>query len=376
MASDIFFSDLIEKCPAKNNSFRIRRPDFIPNTLSDPLLALSSGLKKLLIVSKDEEEKIEISALSSRAKIISDEIETILTQSLRDYVYWMETTKNSRYPRYVIHASPVNVGGLIKETVLDKIRPLVLTSATLSTNRSFDYFRKRIGMEEADELILGSPFDFKKNALLCISPDMPDPGNETENYTKEAIKQIIRILEITKGRTFVLFTNFRMLDEVYNSLQDIPGLKILRQGDLPRYKMLEKFKEGEKEGMVLLGTNTFWQGVDVPGRALECVIITKLPFAVPDDPITETKMEYLRKEGKEPFISYQVPQAVIMLKQGFGRLIRTKDDTGVIAILDPRLKTKSYGEIFLKSLPECRITSDVEEIGKFFSEIENRPDSA
>ncbi|OIN96037.1 hypothetical protein AUJ66_07540 [Candidatus Desantisbacteria bacterium CG1_02_38_46] len=381
IAADVFFSNIIEKCPPvptgslwKTNSFRIRQPNFIPNTLTEPLLILSSYLKTLLPILKDclAEEKIEINALSTRAKIIGNEVETILAQSLRDYVYWVETIKSSRYSRYILHASPVNVGELMKEMVFNRISPVVLTSATLSTNGSFNYFKERIGLDETSELILGSPFNFKENALLYISPSLSDPSNETKNYTNEVARQITQILEIVRGRTFVLFTSFKMMNEIHNSLKDFPELKILRQGDLPRYKMLKKFKEGvnlKNGGFVLFGTNTFWQGVDVPGRALECVIIVKLPFAAPFDPVTETKIEYLQKEGKDPFLLYQVPQAIIMLKQGFGRLIRTKEDIGVVAILDPRLRTRSYGKMFLKSLPECKITSDIEEIDKFFSKI-------
>ena len=380
IAADVFFSDIIEKRPPDNNSFRIHQPNFVSNNLSNPLFALSSELKTL--DSGDAEEMLEINALSTRTKAIGDEIEIILAQSLQDYVYWAETIKNPRYSRFILHASPVNVGKLMKETVFDRISPVVLTSATLSANGSFDYFRERNGLDESSELILGSPFNFKENSLLYISSALPDPGNETQSYTNEAAGQIAKILEIVRGRTFVLFTSFKMMNEIYDSLKDLSELKILRQGDLPRYKMLEKFREGGKnsqdsqnsrdsksKGLVLFGTNTFWQGVDVPGRALECVIIVKLPFAVPDDPLTEAKTESFQKAGKDPFLSYQVPRAIIMLKQGFGRLIRTKEDVGVVAILDPRLKTRSYGETFLKSLPECRITSDIEDIAEFFSKV-------
>jgi ATP-dependent DNA helicase DinG len=390
IAADRFFSGIVEKCPSetggeRSRAVRICQPNFVPNILSEPLLALSSEIKTLLPVSKNEEEILEISALSMRAKAISDEIETILSQGLQDYVYWAEIINNPRYPRYILHASPINIGELMKEAVFSRVSPIVFTSATLSANGSFDYLRERVGLDKTKELILGSPFNFKENVLLYLPSGLPDPGNETEDYIKEVTKQVSGILEITGGQTFVLFTSFKMLNDIYESLKDFSELNILRQGELPRYKMLEKFRQGGREsrnsqngqdsqngkskGMVLFGTNTFWQGVDVPGKALECVIITKLPFSVPDDPVTKAKMEYLQKEGKDPFLSYQVPQAIIMLKQGFGRLIRTKEDRGLVAILDPRLKTRSYGETFLRSLPECKITTEIEDVDEFFSKI-------
>jgi ATP-dependent DNA helicase DinG len=193
---------------------------------------------------------------------------------------------------------------------------------------------------------------------------MPDPWRQATLFSLRATEKIKKILAVIKGYTFVLFTSFQMLDEVYELLkEDVTTLKILRQGDMPRYLLLEEFKK--KEGSVLLGTSSFWQGVDVPGKALQCVIITKLPFSVPNEPVVEAKMEFLQAQNKNPFLHYQLPQAIILLKQGFGRLIRSQEDKGVVAILDPRLKSRSYGKMFLNSLPQCEITSSLSKVKEF-----------
>ena len=250
--------------------------------------------------------------------------------------------------------------------MFDKVKTVVLTSATLATNGSFDYIKGRIGLEKCREALLFSPFNYSQNVFLHISTSSPDPKAEAELYETHLMNQLKEILSITGGRTFILFTNFKMLNKMYERLkEEFPENCLLKQGELPSYRLVEKFKE---EGTsVLLGTNTFWQGIDVPGPALECVVITKLPFAVPDEPLTEAKMEMLREQNKNPFIHYQLPQAIIMLKQGFGRLIRSKEDKGMVAILDPRIKTKFYGQAFLKSLPACKEVTDLEEVREFFS---------
>lgn len=377
LAADIFFSGLIDKFPGDTNTLRVRTPDFIPDNLSQPLLSLSAGLKALAEVCKDEEEKIEINALSDRARTIADEVDTLISQSLDGYVYWAEiSSKTGTRQRIVLHASPVDISGLMREMVFQRVFPVVLTSATLTIAGSFSFFKERLGLDSAEEILLGSPFNYRENALLYLPSDLPDPGKETRAYINKVSEEIEKILEISRGNTFVLFTSFSMLEKVYESLKGLPYIEILCQGDLPGYKMLEKFKSGSTlsgqkpdRGFVLFGTNTFWQGVDVPGSALECVIITKLPFAVPDDPIIEARTELLQSQGRDPFISYYIPHAVVMLKQGFGRLIRTAEDRGMVAILDPRLRTRKYGKIFLESLPECRVTSEIRDVAEFFAAI-------
>jgi len=371
IAAQSFFSGLISKFGVDSNVLRIRTKDFIFNHLKEPLLGLTSILAGFLDDAKKEEQRLEIKSFVARGKEINSNLEAIMNMSLEGYVYWVEIRNRPRRPKYSLCAAPIDISAEFKNKVLDKVKPIIFTSATLSTNGNFEFKKRGLGIEEADGLLLGSPFDYRENTLLYIPADMPDPSIEFESYQKEAIAEIKRILSVMNGRTFVLFTSFKMLDATYDTLKDdLIDLNVLRQGDAPRYKLLEKFKR--RDSSVLLGTNTFWQGVDVPGRALECVIISKLPFAVPEEPIIEARMELLRSQNKDPFVHYQIPQAIIMLRQGFGRLIRTKTDIGMVAILDPRIKSRFYGKSFLDALPVCQETSRLEQVQRFFFEKKNK----
>lgn len=372
-AADAFFSNVADKFPEDENIFRIRAPNFVPNNLTQPLAELAAALKSLADSVRDTEDKKEIGALSMRAVFFAKGAQAVISQEQEGYVFWAEAVRKKN-PRFSVHALPVDISGLMREKVFDGSKPVVLTSATLSAGNSFAFIRERLGIENAEELMLGSPFNFIENALLYVPRSMPDPGKETGAYTLEVTSEIEKILDITRGSTFVLFTSYKMMEKVYESLKETESVEILCQGIMPRYKMLEKFRKGlkhrkEGKGFALFGTMTFWQGVDVPGKALECVIITKLPFAVPDDPVTEAKTEMLQAEGKDPFVYYHIPRAVVLLRQGFGRLIRTKEDKGMVAILDPRLRTRYYGRIFINSLPECRIAEDLSEVRDFFKSI-------
>jgi len=363
MANDLFFSRLREKLSFEALKQRIKEKDFLPNLLNEPISNLTSELDSLLDENRGEEEALELSFYIARCMEIRDNLRTILDQERRDYVYWAEIF-STEGANYALCAAPINVAEELKIRVFDKIKIVALTSATLATNKSFSYIRKRIGLDDGRELLLSSPFDYSSQAIIYIPPQMPEPWEESHLYFSKVVEEAKKILRITEGSTFILFTSFQMLNQVYEELKrDLDGFNILRQGDMPRYQLLENFKR--KRGSVLLGTNTFWQGVDVPGEALRCVIIAKLPFAVPSDPVIEAKIEFLRSKGENPFLSYQVPQAIILLKQGFGRLIRSKEDKGVVAILDPRLRTRYYGRLFLNSLPQCRMTSSLAEVEKF-----------
>ncbi|MCK4437417.1 DEAD/DEAH box helicase [bacterium] len=364
-ASDIFFSDILEQFGYDTMSRRMRKANLLDNLLSGPLSTLSKALKELLDTVSDEEDRQEIKGYAQRCHALGQGLENIIEQKLDDYVYWLEIIPKRRYTRTALYGSPLNVAPLLKKYVFDITRPAVLTSATLSVNKSFQFIEERLGLEESRELLLDSPFDYRNQVLLYISDDLPDPSHELEAYQEEVIARISKIVKITSGRAFVLFTSYRMLNKAYAGLQgSLNEVNLLRQGDLPRWKLLESFKKEEKA--VLLGTNTFWQGIDVPGRALECVVISKLPFAVPDNPLVEARLEYLASEGKDPFISYQVPQAIIMFKQGFGRLIRHRRDLGIVAILDPRVRSRGYGRTFLNSLPPCREVRNVEELARLY----------
>jgi ATP-dependent DNA helicase DinG len=364
-AAQTFFSELISKFGGESRVQRIRTRNFIFNHLKQPLSGLHSLLAEVLDDAKVQEDRVQLKSYLSRAKEISLGLQAIITQALEGYVYWVEISARPRRPKYSLYAAPVDISEEFKKRVLDRIKPVIFTSATLSTNGNFEFIKRSLGIENAEELLLSSPFDYNHHVLVYIPEHLSDPGREFKSYQNEAIAEIKKLLAIMQGRTFVLFTNYKMLDKANDILkQDFKDFNILSQGDAPRYKLLERFKANDHS--VLLGTTTFWQGVDVPGRALECVIITKLPFAVPDEPIIEARMELLREQNKDPFLDYQIPQAIIMLRQGFGRLIRRKSDIGMVAILDPRIKTRFYGRSFLGALPQCQQASRLGEVESFF----------
>ncbi|MFH1784136.1 MAG: helicase C-terminal domain-containing protein, partial [bacterium] len=364
-AGDMFFRELVEKFGNETKLQRVRDKNIIFNHIKEPMGELLSCLESVLHDVQELEDRIQIKSFITRGRGINSAIDIILNQSLGDIaqsdedqkekiegssygVYWVEIISRARRPRYSLYGAPVDISREFKTMVLDVIAPVVFTSATLSTNSNFDFIRKILGIESADEILLSSPFDYSYQALVYTPSHMSDPTVDFGLYQQDVIREIKDILDVMRGRTFILFTNYRMLDAISAILkEELVEFNILRQGDAPRYRLLEEFKS--KENSVLLGTTTFWQGVDVPGRALECVIITKLPFAVPDDPVVEARMELLREQGKNPFLEYQLPQAVIMMRQGFGRLIRRNTDIGMVAILDPRIKTRFYGRSFVEA---------------------------
>ena len=235
---------------------------------------------------------------------------------------------------------------------------VIMTGATISTNQNFDYFKKRIGLKDCREVILGSQFDYAKQVKIHIPIDMPDPQNNVA-FVSTATEKIKKYIQLTNGKAFVLFTSYKMMDEVHNALNqwfDEQDIKIFVQGDgISRHNMLEEFRKDINS--VLFGTSSFWEGVDVQGESLSNVIVVKLPFSVPTHPVVEARIEDIQNKGGNPFMEYNLPEAIIKLKQGFGRLIRTKNDTGIVVILDPRVKTKFYGKLFLNSLPKCEIVS-------------------
>jgi len=362
MASESFFSNL-EKKLGEESKLRIKGKESLPDSPYALLFELSIGLESLKYRIKDEEERLEALSYLARCHKIKDDLKMVLEREKDDYIYWIEVIPGKRRNRCSLCSAPIDISKELGKRVFSKIKPVILTSATLTIKKNFKYFTERIGLNEEKEMLLTSPFNYLKQVLLYLPSRMPEPWKESSLYCSRVIEEIEKILSIVRGSTFVLFTSFKMLNQTYEELKDKLDLNFLRQGDKPRYQLLEEFKNGKKA--VLLGTNTFWQGVDVPGEALRCVAITKLPFSVPNEPIIEARIEFLKAQNKNPFLCYQLPQAVILFKQGFGRLIRSKKDKGVVAILDPRLRTRYYGKIFLESLPSARITSTLEEVEDF-----------
>jgi len=273
-------------------------------------------------------------------------------------IYWYETYSKG----FVLHSTPIDIAALFKQQRDALPGSWIFTSATLEVGRDFDHFAKRLGLDEYEKGNWNSPFDYPQQSLLFLPDKLPEPSSF--DYTEKLIQQAIPVLQASKGRAFLLFTSYRALNEAAKLLQRKVEYPILIQGSLPKHQLLEKFRE--LGNAVLLGTSSFWEGVDVRGEALSCVIIDKLPFASPGDPVMQARLDGIRKQGGNPFMDYQLPQAVIALKQGAGRLIRDMKDYGVLMIGDNRLKTKPYGKVFIESLPDMPQSNRIEDVVAFY----------
>ncbi|MCG6918671.1 MAG: ATP-dependent DNA helicase [Deltaproteobacteria bacterium] len=337
------------------------QPETFPQELNQRWSELSRSLEQLIAELFSHEDLSEgLASCHRRSLEIRQAFELILAQSDPNYVYWYETRGRGKF----LWASPVQVAPILEELLFHRAKPYIFTSATLAVGKSLEFFKKRLGLpQETEGLILDTPFSYGEQALIYLPKHLPLP--DSPGFIPALTNEVAAILEETGGRAFILFTSHRNLRAVHSRLSQANRFPLLVQGEQPKATLLKRFREDTSS--VLLGTASFWQGVDMPGETLSCVIIDKLPFAPPDDPLVAARLEKIAEEGGNPFWDYQVPSAVLTLRQGLGRLIRRATDTGVLAVLDSRLFKRSYGKVFLESLPESTITHRREDIGKFLS---------
>lgn len=354
--ADRFFAAVESKCDfKKGREFRVRDVDLVPDTITGRLTALQTRIADVVRRADDEFLKVELQEFGRRIRDFRDSISIFLEQNAPEHVYWVERTgKTAQF--LSLKAAPIDLAPVLSRMIFRDNCCCVMTSATLAVGRpDLAYFRERIGGTEAEALQLGSPFDFQKQMKMFVVRKMPDPREA--DYKKELERWVAHFVQKTDGRAFVLFTSYRDMDLVASQMQKFfvgKGMNLLVQGGgAPRGKLLEQFKT--KPRSVLFGTDSFWSGVDVPGDALSNVIITRLPFAVPDHPLIEAKLELIQSRGGDPFTEYSLPEAILKLRQGVGRLIRTKSDCGIIVILDNRIVTRSYGRAFMQALPKCPV---------------------
>jgi ATP-dependent DNA helicase DinG len=374
-ATATFFRDLVEAgreraaraAPAAGAwSARVRQAGLVPDSLHEPLRDLEAALEESAARSADPALALARQGLAGRARDLRERASAFLAQRIPEGVYWIEGVE-ARPASVSLHAVPAEVGPILRQRLFDSGRTVVLTSATLAAQGSFAHIRDRLGLPAGRAVTLGSPFDHRRQALLYLAPDIPDPVREPAPFAEAVIARVRDLIDASDGGAFVLFTSWALLARAAEALgpdcrrRDRP---IFRHLPGEAASILERFRASRRG--VLLGTLTFWQGVDVPGEALRSVILTRLPFDSPEDPLAEARGEAIRARGGDPFQDLSLPEAILTFRQGFGRLIRTRDDRGLVAVLDPRVGTRGYGAAFLESLPDCPRTADLGAVARFF----------
>jgi ATP-dependent DNA helicase DinG len=335
------------------------------------LHALASVITDFATVLKSAAERgAGIEKCFQRMLLLKERLRHFLSENREDddqaaadnHILWYETHQKG----FMLHKTPTDVAPQFESYMAKQRAAWIFTSATLTVGGSFKHFTGALGITEARTCSWGSPFDFKRQALLYVPGKMPDPN--APNYTNAVVDVIKPVVDVTQGRTFVLVTSYKALNIIAKALRGRISYPLLVQGDMPRTEILDQFRS--LGNAVLLGTSSFWEGVDVKGEALSCVIIDKLPFSAPDEPVLQARIEQAQKQGGNPFMEIQLPRAVITLKQGVGRLIRDVNDQGVLVICDPRLYSKSYGRVFLQSLPDMDVTRELDHVNEFFHPID------
>jgi len=346
---------------------RLREAGVVDDRLRAPLHDLESALEERARQARPEEAPAVLS-LATRTRDLRERLSSLLEQRLPDSVYWAECPKHRRGA--ALHAAPIEVAHVLRRQLFEDGRTIVLTSATLAAAGSFAHVRRRLGVVAAAEVVLGSPYDYEQQALVYLPASMPDPASDPEGFGEGVTDTCRLLLRASGGGAFVLFTSYALLRRVHDALSRDPALRdleLFRHEPGQASPILERFRMTRNGA--LLGTMTFWQGVDVPGEALRLVIITRLPFEAPGQPIFEARAEAIRAQGGDPFTEDALPETILTFRQGFGRLIRSREDRGVVAVLDPRLRTRPYGALFLESIPPCRRTESIEEAELFLRRI-------
>ncbi len=373
-ASRDFFHELTEKLgfgsfegkvPAKAK--RLREPGIIENNLAEPLLALTVLLSQALGYSQSDLEEAEIKGYLKRCLALAEQVNVFLKCTSADHAYWLEVSYSKKNPAASIHRAPVDVSEALRKELFEEGYPVILTSATLAVDGSFEMIKTRLGLDNPSELLLDSPFDYKNQAVVYVPEGIPDP-QDYKAYEAAVIKECAKLPAAVSGGIFLLFTSWQLLAKSFSALAGrFPGRPLFRQGDkLPQHLIAEFKRSGNG---ILFGTDTFWQGIDVTGPALSCVVIVRLPFGSPDSPLEEARQEWMTARGMNVFSEYALPRAVVKFRQGFGRLIRSRTDFGAVVVLDPRIQTARYGAKFLRSIPTCRRVRTLAALKSFFTRV-------